>query len=62
MTMTTTADITKGATSSWYSNRVETTELVVVFPEDTSLYTEIACLLPGHYEAGMKGDIEYSDS
>ena len=31
----------------------ETGTIVVTFPEDTSLYTEVACLLPGHYEAGM---------
>ena len=37
-------------------------ELVVTFPEDTTVYTETACLLPGHYEAGMKGTINYTDS
>jgi len=40
----------------------ETGELVVTFPEDTTVYTETACLLPGHYEAGMKGTINYTDS
>ena len=37
-------------------------ELVVTFPEDMTVYTETACLLPGHYEAGMKGTIDYTDS
>ena len=37
-------------------------ELVVTFPEDTTVYTATACLLPGHYEAGMVGTIVYSDS
>ena len=37
-------------------------ELTVTFPEDTSLYTEIACLLPGHHEAGMIGRLEYVES
>jgi len=32
----------------------------VTFPEDTTLFTEVACLLPGHYEAGMAADIEYA--
>lgn len=40
----------------------ETAELVVTFPEDTTIYTEIACLLPGHYEAGMKAPISYRDA
>ena len=31
----------------------ETAELEMTFPEDVSLYTEVACLLPGHYENGM---------
>ncbi len=38
----------------------ETGELEMTFPEDTSLYTSIACLLPGHYEAGMAGDLTYA--
>ncbi len=37
-------------------------ELVVTFPEDLTIYTTTACLLPGHYEAGMKGTIVYADS
>lgn len=37
----------------------ETVELVMTFPEDMSLYTEVACLLPGHYEAGMKAPVSY---
>lgn len=36
-----------------------TGELVVTFPEDQTVFTEMACLLPGHYEAGMLGPIEY---
>lgn len=39
-----------------------TGELVVTFPEDTSIFADIACLLPGHFEAGMVGSIEYSDA
>ena len=34
-------------------------ELVVTFPESTTVYTMIACLLPGHYEAGMLGQINH---
>lgn len=34
-------------------------ELTVTFPEDTTFFTEVACLIPGHYEAGMKGAIDY---
>ena len=37
----------------------ETGELTITFPEDQTLYTEIACLIPGHYEAGMKGTVAY---
>jgi uncharacterized cupredoxin-like copper-binding protein len=40
----------------------ETGEVTVTFPEDTTIYTEIACLLPGHYEAGMKAPIDYDGS
>lgn len=39
----------------------ETVELIMTFPEDTTLYTEVACLLPGHYEAGMKAPLSYID-
>ena len=35
-------------------------ELTVTFPEDATLFTEIACLIPGHYEAGMKGTLHYN--
>ena len=31
----------------------ETGEVEMTFPEDASLYTEVSCLLPGHYENGM---------
>ena len=31
----------------------ETGSIVVTFTADTELYTQVACLLPGHYEAGM---------
>lgn len=34
--------------------------LTVTFPEDTTIYTEVACLIPGHYEAGMRADLAYS--
>lgn len=40
----------------------QTDELTVTFPQDTTVYTEAACLLPGHYEAGMKGAISYTDA
>jgi uncharacterized cupredoxin-like copper-binding protein len=33
--------------------------LTVTFPADTTIYTEVACLIPGHYEAGMRGDLTY---
>lgn len=33
--------------------------LTVTFPTDTTIYTEVACLIPGHYEAGMRGDLTY---
>ena len=32
----------------------------VTFPEDTDAYTIVACLVPGHYEAGMSVPIEYN--
>lgn len=34
-------------------------EVTVTFPEDVTFFTEIACLIPGHYEAGMKGTVTY---
>lgn len=40
----------------------ETEELVMTFPDDMTMYTEIACLIPGHYEAGMKADLTYAGS
>lgn len=36
-----------------------TGEVTVTFPEDTDLYSQVACLLPGHYEAGMHGEVLY---
>ncbi len=39
-----------------------TGEITVTFPKDMGIYTEIACLLPGHYEAGMLGELTYSDA
>ena len=38
----------------------ETGTMAVTFPEHTDLFTEVACLLPGHYEAGMHSGIAYS--
>jgi uncharacterized cupredoxin-like copper-binding protein len=38
----------------------ETGTMTVTFPEDTDLFTEVACLIPGHYEAGMHSGIAYS--
>lgn len=38
----------------------ETVELEVTFPEDTSTFTEFVCLISGHYEAGMHGQIQYN--
>lgn len=38
----------------------ETAELVVEFSDDTTIYTMMACLIPGHYEAGMLGAVEYA--
>ena len=40
----------------------ETAELVFEVPEDTTLYSHVACLLPGHYEAGMVADLTISGS
>ena len=36
----------------------ETRSVDVTFPDPTS-YTVIACLIPGHYEAGMFGSVDY---
>ena len=38
----------------------ETRTLTVVFPEDPAELTHFVCLIPGHYEAGMVGEIVYS--
>lgn len=37
----------------------ESGRLTVTFPEDETFFTEAACLLPGHYEAGMKAPLTY---
>ena len=36
-----------------------TDEITMTFPEDTTLYTDIACLIPGHFEAGMHAELTY---
>lgn len=38
----------------------ETSTIMVTFPDDTTLFTELACLIPGHYEAGMHTEIAYT--
>jgi uncharacterized cupredoxin-like copper-binding protein len=38
----------------------ETSTIMVTFPDDTTLFTELACLIPGHYEAGMTTEIAYT--
>ncbi len=38
----------------------DTSSIVVTFPADTTIFTEVACLLPGHYEAGMFADVNYT--
>ena len=38
----------------------DTSSIVVTFPEDTSIFTEVACLLPGHYEAGMFAGVHHT--
>ena len=37
----------------------DTDELVFTFPTDIALYADVACLIPGHYEAGMVGTLTY---
>lgn len=37
----------------------ETASLIVMFGEDTSIYTDVVCLIPGHFEAGMEAGLEY---
>lgn len=34
-------------------------ELVVTFPTDTSVFTEVVCLIPDHYENGMFAELTY---
>ncbi len=38
----------------------ETSTITVTFPDGTSLFTQLACLIPGHYEAGMRTEIAYT--
>ena len=38
----------------------ESGTIVMTFPNDVETFTEVACLLPGHYEAGMYTDLSYS--
>ena len=38
----------------------ESGEMTVTFPDDTTVFTHIACLIPGHHEAGMGGAIDYT--
>lgn len=38
----------------------ETEELVITFPEDQTMFTEIVCLFPDHYEAGMSIELSYA--
>lgn len=35
-------------------------EMTVTFPEDATFFTEMVCLIEGHYEAGMKGLLTYN--
>ena len=37
----------------------ESGEMTVTFPMDLTVFTEVACLVPGHYEAGMKAPLGY---
>ncbi len=39
-----------------------TGELVFTFPEDLTVYTDIACLIEGHHEAGMYGELTYKEA
>lgn len=36
-------------------------ELIVTYPEDTSIFTNIVCLIPDHYENGMVTDLTYEN-
>ena len=38
----------------------DSTELVVTFPMDMSVFTTVVCLLPDHYEKGMHAELSYS--
>jgi len=38
----------------------QTMTLTVTMPDDPTTYTRFVCLIPGHYEAGMVGEIVYS--
>ena len=38
----------------------ESGTIVVTFPDDVETFTQVACLLPGHYEAGMYSKLAYS--
>jgi uncharacterized cupredoxin-like copper-binding protein len=38
----------------------DTSSITVTFPADTTIFTEVACLLPGHYETGMFADVHYT--
>ena len=38
----------------------ESGTITVEFSEDTSIYTEAACLVPGHYESGMTAELVYA--
>ena len=36
----------------------QTSEVVWTFPSDASVHLQFACNVPGHYQAGMQGEIE----
>ncbi len=38
----------------------ETASLVVAFTGDTTVFTNIVCLIPDHFEAGMHGELDYA--
>ena len=38
----------------------DTRSVTVTFGDDTTLYSVVACLIPGHYEAGMKASMHLS--
>lgn len=35
----------------------DSAQLTFQFPDDATIYTDVACLIPGHYEAGMHADL-----